>query len=246
MRLLLPSASVCVPACLAVCLGIAAPAEAQIYTWRDGSGHLVLSNTPRVATGTTDLTTYGVPGAALILTTTKPASTGKSSRYDDLIHQNATQYGLSADLVRAVIHAESGFNPLAVSAKGAMGLMQLMPATARELGVTDPFHPADNIRGGVTYLARLMVRYRQNVELALAAYNAGPSAVERYGAVPPYRETRNYVKKITGATATPAAPAVPPAVPVIYKWSELVNGRPTTRYSNLLPAGIAYETVGQR
>ena len=226
---------------LFACLLTAEPALAQIYTWRDATGHLVLSNKPRA--GAT-VRTYAVPGADLMRTTTKPPGTRAGSQYDHLIEQHATQYGLSPDLVRAVIQAESGFNPRAVSPKGAMGLMQLMPATARELGVVDPFHAGDNIRGGVSYLAGLLDRYDQNVELALAAYNAGPGAVARYGAVPPYRETQNYVKKITGATRA-AAPSAP-GRPVIYKWVEIVDGRPLTRYSNLPPAHAEYTIVGQR
>lgn len=189
------------------------------------------------------MTTYRVPGAALMRTTTKPANVTKNNRYDDLIHQHAAQFGLSVDLVRAVIQAESGFNPHAVSPKGAMGLMQLMPATARELGVMDPFQPSDNIRGGVTYLAGLMNRYQQNVELALAAYNAGIGNVTRYGRVPPFRETQDYVKKITGAAAQKITRA---GQAVIYKWTELVDGRPNTRYSNVPPKDIAFEVLGKR
>jgi soluble lytic murein transglycosylase-like protein len=219
-------------------LGIALPAEAQIYAWRDSSGTLVLSNTPRADRG--EVTTYAVRGAAAIRTTTKPERSERQRQYDDLIEQYARAHGVSADLVRAVIQAESNFNPRAVSSKGAMGLMQLMPATARELGVSDPFHPADNIRGGVTYLARLLAKYDNNVELALAAYNAGAGNVERYGnAVPPFRETREYVKKITANSGIAAA--VPPAV--IYKWTELVNGEPKVRYSNFPPKDTPYEVV---
>jgi soluble lytic murein transglycosylase-like protein len=219
---------------------MAGPADAQIYSWRDASGTLVLSNKPRADRG--EVTTYAVRGAAAIRTTAKPESAKRQQRFDELIEQYARVHGVSADLVRAVIQAESNFDPRAVSAKGAMGLMQLMPATARELGVSDPFHPAENIRGGVTYLARLLSKYDQNVELALAAYNAGAANVERFGnAVPPFRETRDYVKKIT---ATPGVAA--PPEPIIYKWVELVNGQPKVRYSNVAPKGIAFEIVGRR
>jgi soluble lytic murein transglycosylase-like protein len=242
-------------AALLVCLAIALPADAQIYTWRDASGHLVLSNRPRPGGAGEDVTTYAVPargpeaparaaGPPSLRTTTNPVRSRSGERYDDLIDDAAIRYRVSPDLVRAVIQAESGFNPLAVSPKGAMGLMQLMPATARELGVSDPFHPAENIRGGVTYLARLLARYGDNVELALAAYNAGPGAVERYGAVPPFRETQQYVKKITYATQS-ASPA-PPAPPVMYKWTEIADDKTVVRYSNILPKGVSYEIVGRR
>jgi soluble lytic murein transglycosylase-like protein len=229
-------------ATLVVCAlaATATPAEAQIYSWRDASGRLVLSNKPRSVEG--EAPTYEVHGAADVRTTAKPERSARQRQFDYLIEQYARAHSVSADLVRAVIQAESNFNPRAVSSKGAMGLMQLMPATARELGVTDPFHPAQNIRGGVTYLARLLTKYDQNVELALAAYNAGAGNVERYGnAVPPFRETRDYVKKITAKPGVTAPP-----VPVIYKWTEVVNGEPRVRYSNVAPKGVPFEVVGRR
>jgi len=121
----------------------------------------------------------------------------RATQFEALIDQHATANGLSPALVRAVIQTESAFNPRAVSHVGAMGLMQLMPGTARELGVVDPFDPNDNIRGGTKYLRTLLDRFDGKVELALAAYNAGPGAVERYDGIPPYRETRNYVAKLS-------------------------------------------------
>ena len=143
--------------------------------------------------------TYEVHGAATVRATTPLASTAKSAPFEASITEHARRQGVAADLVRAVIQVESAFNPTAVSSKGAMGLMQLMPATATELGVRNPFDPDQNIRGGVAYLRRLLDRYDGKVELALAAYNAGIGNVEKYGDVPPFKETKNYVKKITGA-----------------------------------------------
>lgn len=117
-------------------------------------------------------------------------------RYALEIMSATYQYGVEEALVRAVIHAESAFNPAAVSHAGAQGLMQLMPATARRFGVTDSFSPSENIRGGTQYLAWLLDRFHGDITLAVAAYNAGEGAVDRHGGVPPYRETKGYVKKI--------------------------------------------------
>jgi soluble lytic murein transglycosylase len=115
--------------------------------------------------------------------------------YDSLIFHTAQEQRVPPALVKAVIAAESHFNPQAVSPKGAQGLMQLMPATARDLGVSDPLEARDNVRGGTRYLRRLMDRYG-DLSRALAAYNAGPTAVDRYGGIPPYPETRQYVDRV--------------------------------------------------
>jgi soluble lytic murein transglycosylase-like protein len=104
-------------------------------------------------------------------------------------------------MIRAVMQTESAFNALAVSPVGAVGLMQLMPEVATELGVEDPLDPRQNIMGGARYLRQLLDAYGGNVKLTLASYNAGPGAVKRYGAVPPFKETRDYVKRITGLLA---------------------------------------------
>lgn len=116
----------------------------------------------------------------------------------EIIERHARRVGLEASLVQAVVQAESAYDVRARSSKGAMGLMQLMPATARELRVRDAYDPEENVRGGTTYLRRMLDRFDGNLALALAAYNAGPGAVERFGGVPPYRETRNYVRKVYG------------------------------------------------
>ena len=118
------------------------------------------------------------------------------SEIDDLITKYADKNGLDEDFVKAVINQESGFNPNATSHCGAMGLMQLMPATAQGLGVTDAYNPEQNIQGGTKYLKGLMDRFDNDKSLALAAYNAGPNAVKKYGGIPPYAETQNYVKKV--------------------------------------------------
>jgi soluble lytic murein transglycosylase-like protein len=108
----------------------------------------------------------------------------------------ARQYGISSDLIDAVAWQESRYNPRAISSAGAIGVMQLMPGTARNLGVTNPHDVQQNVAGGAAYLREQLDRFGNNVPLALAAYNAGPGAVRKYGGIPPYRETQNYVRKI--------------------------------------------------
>ena len=116
--------------------------------------------------------------------------------FEDHIRQAARQHGVNPHLIKAVILAESSGNPQAVSPKGAKGLMQLMDSTAAQMGVRNPLDPAQNILGGTRYLARLLDQFNGNLELALAAYNAGPTAVKKHGGIPPYPETRRYVQKI--------------------------------------------------
>jgi len=118
------------------------------------------------------------------------------TRYDQHILEVSRRHALDHRLIKALIRAESRFDPLAVSPRGAMGLMQLMPETARDMGVADPFDPRENIEGGARYLKRLLNRFNNDLTLALAAYNAGPQTVTRYGGVPPYEETRAYLKKV--------------------------------------------------
>ncbi|HET9031672.1 MAG TPA: lytic transglycosylase domain-containing protein [Dokdonella sp.] len=116
--------------------------------------------------------------------------------YKDEVNLAAADYGVDAALLRAVIHAESAFNPMAISSKGAQGLMQLMPGTASDLGVTDAFDVSQNIRGGAKYLAEMLKNFNGDQGLAAAAYNAGPGAVRKYSAVPPYAETQIYVERV--------------------------------------------------
>lgn len=119
-----------------------------------------------------------------------------SESMDAIFEEAAAKYNISVDLIKAVAKAESNFNPNAVSKSGAIGVMQLMPATARSLGVTDPYDARQNIMGGSKYLKENLDRFNGNVNFALAAYNAGPNSVQKYGGVPPYSETQNYVKVV--------------------------------------------------
>jgi soluble lytic murein transglycosylase-like protein len=175
---------------------------------------------------------------------TRPLPAGAADRFEHLVQQHARRQRLRPALVRAVIQVESGFNARARSPKGAMGLMQLMPATARELGVDDPYDPNENIRGGTAYLRQLLDRYDGDEELALAAYNAGAGAVDRHGRrIPPFRETRDYVAKVGAVTGSGEEGAAGPAKQVIYKTLEIIDGQPVPRYSTQRPASGAYEVV---
>lgn len=224
------------------CVAVLWPAAAfaQIYAWRDATGTLVLSDRKLDA----GAETYAVPNAPAVRSTRPIAAGSASDRFEALVQEYSGRQGLRPDLVRAVIQVESAFNPYARSPKGAMGLMQLMPATARELGVRNAFDPAENIRGGTTYLRHLLDRYDGNEELALAAYNAGFDAVDRYGRqVPPYTETQNYVRKVGSAAQDTGAPTGPKRV--IYKTIEIIDGRPVVRYTTKRPASGTYEVVGR-
>jgi soluble lytic murein transglycosylase-like protein len=221
---------------LATCLA-GTPAEAQIYSWTDGNGHLVLSDHPQ---GSTQVG-YVVPQAASFLAT-RPVDESKTALYDDLIRTSSRQHSVRTDLVRAVVQVESGYNPWATSPKGALGLMQLMPATIRQFGVQNPFNPMENIRAGVAYLRQLLDKYADNEVLALAAYNAGPGAVDRHGqAVPPYRETRDYVSKVNKLAGDSARKR--PSNATIYRITEIVDGQETVRYSDRKPATGKYELM---
>ena len=162
------------------------------------------------------------------------ARRSRATEFDSLIVEHAEANKINPVLVRAVIEAESAFNPRAVSHVGAMGLMQLMPGTAKDLGVTDPFDPNDNIRGGTKYLRSLLDRFDNDVNLALAAYNAGPGAVERYDGIPPYRETRNYVAKIGNRIKD--VKAITRGGLTMYRVTEVMpDGREVVKYTDKKP-----------
>ena len=222
---------------MAACVALVAkPASAQIYTWRDANGHMVLSDRPKDGAPRA----YKVPKAETVRTT-RFVAPEKTTLYDPMIRQHAELGGVRPDLVRAVVQVESGYNPYARSPKGAMGLMQLMPATAQQFGVRNPFNPIENIRAGVSYLRQLLDRYSNNEELALAAYNAGPGAVDKYGTtVPPYKETRDYVSKINRMAARPVQ--LLPGLS-IYKTTDVVDGREVPRYSDHKPSNGGYQVV---
>ena len=214
---------------VAASLAAAVPADAQIYSWRDDAGTMVLSNKPRE--GAAPVVSYAVPKTeAVRATRSAPAERGRL--YDEVIVEHSRMHNIRPDLVRAVVQVESAFNPYAVSPKGAQGLMQLMPATSQALGVLNPFNPIENIRAGVRYLRQLLDRYNNDEALALAAYNAGPVAVAKYGEkVPPYRETRDYVTKVNQIAGAPAK-----AVPQIYRGSDVTDdGRVIPKYTDKKP-----------
>jgi hypothetical protein len=244
---------------------LAAPASAQIYTRLGPNGVIEATNVP----DDSDFRlTY--PGKGTLIHS-RGFRRGCGGQFDAHIAAAASVYGVSADLVRAVIQVESEFDHLAVSSKGAQGLMQLMPFTARRFAVSDPFDPRQNIFGGVQFLRLLLDLFNGDVTLALAGYNAGENAVQRWRGVPPYKETRGYVQKVRAllaggpvyagghgapssppigfapsATALPARAAprkpVTPARPrAYYKWSD-ANG--TLHVAEAPPPdGVVYTSI---
>ena len=163
---------------------VARPVCADIYRYVDEDGVIHFSNVPNhyryrlyISDGKMDYQAY-------------------FDRYDKIIRQAARKHGIDSTLIKAVIRAESDFDKNAISTKGAQGLMQLMPETAKDLAVKNSFDPHENINAGVRYLKRQLNNFQNNVPLALAAYNAGENAVRRYGRIPPYRETRTFVDRV--------------------------------------------------
>jgi soluble lytic murein transglycosylase-like protein len=210
-------------------------ADAQIFAAQDAKGTVVLSERRIDST----MPVYTVANAPAYRVTRDSAT---AERFDELVQEHATRQSLRPELVRAVIQVESGFDPRATSSKGAMGLMQLMPDTARLLGVRDAYDPAENIRGGTAYLRQLLNRYGNDEQLALAAYNAGPGAVDRFDGIPPYRETREYVRKV-GSKAVSASGETRPKKVLIYKWIEIIDGRVVPKYAQNPPNEGPYEVV---
>ncbi len=224
---------------VSVALFLPIQANAQIYVWRDAGGNLVLSDRQPDETAVT----YAVHDAPTFRATRPATPTVAHGPFEPLVQEYAARHGLRPGLVRAVIQVESGFDPGATSPKGAMGLMQLMPATARALGVRSPYDPTENVRGGTAYLRQLLDRYNGDETLALAAYNAGSSAVDHYGGqVPPYQETRDYVRKVGSAEVDDGSTRTP-AKRMVYKTLDIVDGEPVVRYSSERPDSGAYQIL---
>ncbi|MGH8529880.1 MAG: lytic transglycosylase domain-containing protein [Nevskiales bacterium] len=168
-----------------------------VHVYRDPSGTRLFSDRKGFSADYVYIGKYGRPTAVLSCQGLTPAKLdARGQRYQAMIDEYARVYDVDAALVKAVMRVESCFDLKARSKVGARGLMQLMPATAAELGVSDSFNADQNIRGGVQYLSMMLKRFNSNLKLALAAYNAGPGAVERHRGIPPFRETQAYVKRV--------------------------------------------------
>ena len=189
----------------AACMGLTAgesPVMAQglMYKYKEKDGTVWFTDHPAPTQHQEEMEFVGFhgrePATASCVGVNRNVLDARARKYEFEIETFAGHYGVPVPLVLAIISVESCFDELAVSRAGAQGLMQLMPATATEVEVENPFDPRQNIRGGVRYFSKMRTRFDGDIRLALAAYNAGPSAVDRYKGIPPYRETRHYVKKV--------------------------------------------------
>lgn len=178
--------------------GLSPAARANIYAYTAADGSVSLSNVPADQRYKTLVSEHGgAPDFKPVAKPLRSSTRAGKTQYDQIVEEVASAHGLDGALLHAVISVESHYNPRAVSSKGAAGLMQLMPATAKRYGVSDAFDPAQNLLGGAKYLRDLLTLFNSDVSLALAAYNAGENAVIRNGnRIPPYRETREYVPRV--------------------------------------------------
>ena len=194
---------------LAGLLGSSQPVEAQIASVTNADGRRMFVNAEPVATvklmPARPRTSIYLPGEISFMGENRPAMNVDRDGVEKLVREAADRHRVDPALVRAVIETESNWNPSAYSRKGAMGLMQLIPTTAQRFGANDAFNPKENVDAGVRYLKTLLERYNGNLDLALAAYNAGEGAVDRAHGIPDYRETRNYVHKVQNAYYRPGS-----------------------------------------
>ena len=168
-------------------LAVALPVQADIYRYIDENGVMHFTNTP-----TSSIQNYRI----FVKEKTRVTRWRSSEKYDDLISDASERTGVAFPLLKAIIKAESDFDPYAVSKKGATGLMQIMPQNFDPLGIEDPFDPWQNINAGARYFKQMYDRFKGKLALSLAAYNAGPTAVDRYKTIPPYEETEEYVRRV--------------------------------------------------
>lgn len=180
---------------LLICLFIPVIAGADIYRYVDENGIVCYTNTPFVEKAERVIKESAGQNQKKV-SQTGNMKIERDKDYYKVIYEKAIKYDIDPSLVKAIIKTESNWNQRAVSRKGAMGLMQLMPATASEMALRDPFNPEENIEGGTRYLRYLLERFNGDLTLALAAYNAGPKTIEIFGTMPPITETRQYVNKV--------------------------------------------------